>query len=52
MAVVPIQQPAHNENEHASCEVKLELKGHTAQVLTTKKTTVNLKIGLLLLFLT
>ena len=40
MAVVPTQQPAHNENEHASCEVKLELKGHTAQVLTTKKKNV------------
>ena len=37
MAVVPTQQPAHNENELASCEVKLELKLHTAQVLTTKK---------------
>ena len=39
MAVVPTQQPAHNENEneHASCEVKLELKGHTAQVLSTQK---------------
>ena len=53
MAVVPTQQPAHNENEHASFEVKLEVKGHTAQVLTTKKkTSVKLKIGLLLLFLT
>ena len=52
MAVVPTQQPAHNENEHASCELKLELKGHTGQVLTTKKTSGNFKIGLLLLFLT
>ena len=43
MAVVPTQQPAHNENEHASCELKLELKGHTAQVLSTKKTSVKLK---------
>ena len=48
MAVVPTQQPAHE-----SCEVKLELKGHTAQVLTTKKKLLEkLKIGLLLLFLT
>ena len=52
MAVVPTQQPTHNENEHESCEVKLELKGHTAKVLTTKKPSVKLKIGLLLLFLT
>ena len=41
MAVVPTQQAAHNEKEHASCEVKLELKGHTAQVRTTKKLLLN-----------
>ena len=52
MDVVPTQQLTHNENEHASCEVKLELKGHTAQVLTSKKNSVKLKIGQLLLFLT
>ena len=37
MAVVPTQQLTHNENEHAPCEVKLELKGHTAQVLEPVK---------------
>ena len=36
MAVVPTQQPAHNENEHASCELKLELKGYTNKVRTKK----------------
>ena len=52
MAVAPTQQLAHNENEHASWEVKLEVKGHTAQVLIIKKTSVKLKIGRVLLFLT
>ena len=51
MAVVPTQ-PAHNENEHASCELKLELQGHTAQVRITKKNCGKLKIGHVLLFLT
>ena len=41
MAVVATQQPAHNENEHASWEVKLELKGHNAWVLIINKKLLN-----------
>ena len=52
MAVVPTQQPAHNENEHASCELKLELKGHTSRVLIIKKILLNYSTGATLLFLT